>query len=129
MRPAHLNAWRCDILKLAHEIKYLHVFYADLLVFFGIEDAFLRWSTKCCEGGEVHHVRAELAEWREVLQQYSNRFPSSGGQFQSYTAMHNLLCEAQRAAKLVQAGFRVLDAHLAPHTVVTEGLENEALAA
>ena len=120
---------RDSALKLAHEVKYVHVFYEDLLVFFGIEARFLRWSISNCAGEKVHEVRAALAEWRELLQEYCRRFPPSRRDFQSYTAMQSLMSEAQRTAEMVRAGFRVIDTYLAPRTVVAEGPERVALAA
>lgn len=108
------RAWRNSALKLAHEIKYVHVFYEDLLVFFNIEGAFLHWSVMNCPNEEMDRVRSLLAEWREVLQQYSGTFPPPEENCQSYAAMQILFAKAQRAAPMILAGFRSLDACLAP---------------
>jgi hypothetical protein len=113
-------------LKLAHAIKYVHVLHEDLLVFFGIEDDFLRWSIMNCPSSEVDDARLVLAEWREVLQKYSGTFPPSVETFRSYAALQVSACEAQRAAKMILAGFQALDAYLAPRAVKPKELEEAA---
>ena len=105
---------RKSALKLANEIKYVHVFYEELLTFFDIEDAYLRWSIRNCPVEKVDQARLAVAEWREVLQKYSGTFPPPEEKVLSLAAMHTLLNEAQSAGAMILAGFRSLDAYLAP---------------
>jgi hypothetical protein len=123
---AQKRALRDSALKLAHELKYVHVFYEDLLAFFDIEPAFLRWSITNCPSGDVEQARLVVAEWREVLQKYSGTFPPPGEKRLSYAAMQVLLNEAQSAAAMILAGFRSLDAYLAPRSVKPAELQTAA---
>lgn len=104
-------------IKLTHAVKYVHVLHEDLLVFFGIEDDFLRWSILNCPGNEVDDARLALAAWREVLQKYSGTFPPSGETVQSYEALQVSVREAQRAAVVILEGFQAVNAYLAPRAV------------
>jgi hypothetical protein len=73
---ARKSALRKSALELADEIKDIHVYYEDLLAFFGIEPAFLRWSVMNCPGGEVGQARSALAEWREAPSEAQRRLPA-----------------------------------------------------
>lgn len=104
-------------LKLANEIKYIHVDYADLLSFFGIEEDFLRWSAANCPLEELDGARAALGEWREVLQKHAGAFPPPEEKRSSYAAMLVLMNEAQSASEEILHGFRSLNACFAPRTL------------
>jgi hypothetical protein len=119
---------RDSALKLINEIKYVHVFYEDLLVFFDLERDFLRWSVLNCTSEQVDRARSVLAEWREVLQQYSAVFPPPEGKRLTYAAMQMLLEEAHRAATAIFAGFRSLNACLAPQPQPSVEASNDAVA-
>jgi hypothetical protein len=123
---ARKSALRKSALELADEIKDIHVYYEDLLAFFGIEPAFLRWSVMNCPGGEVGQARSALAEWREALQRHSGAFPPPEEKRLSYTAIQKLLDEAQSAAAEILPWFQALDAHLAPPNVAPGELQTAA---
>jgi hypothetical protein len=123
---ARKRALRELALKLAQEIKYVHVLHDDVLAFFDIETAYLHWSIMNCPSDEMDQAGLALAAWREVLEKYSGTFPPSEETCRSYAAMQIFLREAHSAAAMILAGFRSVDAFLAPKPVEPEQLQRAA---
>jgi hypothetical protein len=110
---------RVIALELAFAIREVHIDHEDLLVFYGIEDAFLEWSVNHCLGEELETVRLALAEWRLVLQKYAGALPPAQESCRSFTELRLFARNAQAAGDAILEGFRALDAHLAPEATRT----------
>jgi len=123
---ARKRVQRESALKLVDQIKDVHILFEDVLAFFEIERAFLRWSAVNCPSEELEQAGLALAEWREVLRKYSGIFPPSEGTCRSFAAMQTFLREAESASATILAGFQTVDAYLAPRSVESGEFETEA---
>lgn len=120
---AQKRAVRGSALRLVDEIKHVHVCYQELLAFFDIEAAYLRWSVMNCPSEKVEQARSALAEWCEVLQKYSDAFPPPEERSLSYAGMRILMFEAQSAAAMILPGFQSLNSYFAPASAAPEKLQ------
>ena len=111
---ARKRAQRDAFQNLGEEVKRVHGSYQQLLAFFDLERACLRWSAANCPDDAVDRVLAVLTEWRDRLLKYRGKFPPSDAEVRSYAALQACIREAQSAADMIRAGFGALDAYLAP---------------
>ena len=101
--------------KLAAEVRRLHETYQQLLAFFDLEQACLRWSVSNCPQEAAERVLAVLTDWRERLMGYRGKYPPPQEEIQSFIALQTFFRDAQGDADLIRAGFGALDVYLAPH--------------
>jgi hypothetical protein len=123
---ARKRAQKEAIEKLAAEVRRLHETYQQLLAFFDLEQACLRWSVSNCPQEAAERVLAVLTDWRERLMGYRGKYPPPKEEMQSFIALQSFFREAQGDADLIRAGFGALDVYLAPQVEPVRAAEPSA---